>query len=276
MKKKPEVLTKRHAHWKYWFGLFLVLLGTLIWWLNQDNLFVYKISISSKNPADTSPVESYLSTYLDERIIIGILPRRHEWLLRPKKITEDLVRLFPVFKNVRVEVFSGEMIVELENREPHSLWCVHLDTDQERCWFVDEQKIMFKTAPRFSEGVYLKYADGKGGAPAMGFPAMSYEQILQSNAYLRVLESQRLIATRLIFVSDTIWHIHIRSLFQQNLPVSAHLIINPEQSPEEIDTKLSLLLATTEFETEVSTRPSDFAYADLRFPSRLVYKMNND
>ena len=48
-----------------------------------------------------------------------------------------------------------------------------------------------------------------------------------------------------------------------------------QQSPEALDERLTLLLATPEFQAEVTAAPEEFAYADLRFPGRLVYKMND-
>lgn len=254
----------------------MVLAGTWLWWLGRSDLMINSVVIIAPEAEDVVYVKRYITNKMAEPLLFGLTQRGHRSLLKRERLSKNLTRLFPVFKNARASVVGQEITVELEPRMPHALWCAEVFTPHERCWFVDDEYIMYREAPSFSDGVYIKYSSSIHDTPGIGGAILDDSLRILTSRTVQIFEDSELGPTRIHAETSQRTVVYIQSLNSQKLTANARIIISPDQTIEEIQARLTLLLGTPEFIAEVTSYPRAFLYADLRFPGRLVYKMNDE
>jgi hypothetical protein len=279
-KNKKTGLSPRTVRWLL-AGVLLVLASGAGWvvWARQPQHQITDIVISTNEPDDQLDlVERAVRRHIEESVLFGLLSHQSTKVFSAEDLETDLLKLFPRFSKAEASVFDGQLMLEATLRRPSGLWCLLTkDSEAESCWFFDDSMTVYSRAPRFSEGVYIKYADASDTQPpTIGAPILEPALRMHIAEIVRVVERHDLEPTRVTFQSENTVQIFIQRLYSLDLLEEAHLVITQSQSPREIDERIRLLLATPEFKTEVTAAPGEFAYADLRFPSRLVYKMNDE
>ena len=249
-----------------------------LWQAKRPHHQITEVLISTEEPdADIGLVERATHRHLSEKLLFGLIDHYSTKVFSNDALELELLVLFPRFESIEVMVFEQQLLINAAHRRPQGLWCIEPDSGAEKCWFFDATMTVYSQAPLFSEGVYVKYSDRSDSTP----PAIG-EQILDDSTrqhlvrVLDIVSAHNLDPTRITLETTDTIRISIQELFGLDLLEEAHLLITKKQTPETIDERLALLLATPEFNAEVAAAPNEFAYADLRFPGRLVYKMNND
>ncbi len=277
MKKKRRPTQRRNFPLKLVvLGLLLLVgLGSWLYWLAQDSQYVTEFKIITPEPENTDLVERYVEQYLDTPLWFGLTKRRHRSLIRIEKLEKELLNLFPLFYQADLIVFDQQLVVELQTRKAYALWCQTMPQNEEQCWFIDENRIMYRKAPRFSDGVYVKYSSAIHQTPSIGEQILDETARAYSRDVLDVFVNQNLEPTRIIYESKDRVAISIDKLYGFKVPGDAKIYVSTEQSLQTIDERLQILMATPEFKAEVTASPGLFEYADLRFRGRLVYKLND-
>jgi len=253
----------------------LLIVGGWAYWITRPGYMVETFTIITSEPEDVSLIERYVAQHLDTPAWFGLSSRRHRTLLKTDRLTEDILRLFPIFKEGSAAVFDNNLLIELEQRQPSALWCQTTQT-KEQCWFIDETKVMFRKAPVFSEGVYVKYTSQEHETPSIGEPILTEPLRQYTSDVLRVVSETELEPTRVTVETSDRVAIHIQEIFGYKVPQSGRFIVSTNQDLTTIEERIMLLLATPEFEAEITEYSDKFDYADLRFPGRLVYKLNDE
>ncbi len=278
-KRRSKKRRARQFVWPAWLTIVLFIgmlsIGAWLWRAASDANQITDTIITTREPDEIDLIERAVSTHLGKSSWFGILDHASLSLFSSETLENELLELFPRFKKADVAVFDNQLIIELEQRRPAGLWC-KTTKEKEECWFFDHTMTLYSRAPRFSEGVYIKYSNKENTAPSIGEQILDDELRIYSNQIIEVVEAHDLQPTRMTFGNEGVVHIFIQSLFELDLLENAHLILNKDQSIRTIDERLLLLLATPEFKEEVERAPEDFQYADLRFPGRLVYKMKDE
>lgn len=254
----------------------LVVGGLWFWWAKRPHNQITDITITTREPDDTALVERAITRYLDETAWFGLLDHWSLSLFDAETLEQEILTLFPRFDEAKVAVFDNQIALELGQRRPNGLWCTTESNGNENCWFFDHTMTLYSRAPRFSEGVYIKYSNIENTAPPLGEQILEDETRRYIAEVMEIIEAHDLGPTRVTFRAEGVIDIAIQDLYGLDLRQAAKLIVRRDQAPKTIDERLILLLATQEFKDEIIAAPERFEYADLRFPGRLVYKMNDD
>lgn len=254
----------------------LVLLGLLVWWLHRPDLVIDTIVITTPQPEKTDALYEYLENRMREPLLFGFTKRGHKSLIRTDDLSQDILRLFPVFATAEVGRVHTQITVAVTSRTPSALWCELRASQHESCWFMDNDHVVYQSAPHFSDGVYVKYTSSAYDTPAIGAPILTDELRPFAADIKKVFSQADLDPVRIHIAADDRIEIYIQKINQKKLSNTAHIIVSNRQTIDEITERVALLLATKEFIAELSAAPGEFRYADLRFPGRLVYKMDND
>lgn len=255
-------------------ALLVFALGGWLYWLAQDSQYITEFNVITPEPENTDLVERYVEQYLSTPLWFGLTERRHRSLVRIDKLEKDLLNLFPLFYQADLIVFDQQLVVELQTRKAYALWC-QASSQTEQCWFIDENRIMYRKAPRFSDGVYIKYSSTIHKTPSIGEQILDEVARSYSRDVLEIFLNQGLEPTRIMYESKDRVGVAIDKLYGFKVPGNAKIYVSTEQTLQTISERLQILLATPEFKEEISASPGLFEYADLRFRGRLVYKLDD-
>lgn len=82
-----------------------------------------------------------------------------------ESIEHSLQKNFPIIEKVNVDkhLFSKNLTVEINEREVIGIWCKSATGEEsDKCFYFDNEGILFKPAPKFSGEVFLTVEDGRG------------------------------------------------------------------------------------------------------------------
>ena len=145
--------------------LFIILIVSfVIWLLNRDFFKLSSLEISGLETVSQGEVREVLNEYLDGKIL-GLIPRDNVLLISRRALRKKISEAFPNLADINVRISkASSLIITVSEREAYALWCrgsyVPVNFDEE-CFFVDKDGYMYKRAPYFSNGIFLKvYQDG--------------------------------------------------------------------------------------------------------------------
>ncbi len=116
---------------------------------------------------------------------VGIFPKDSILVFPKEKISAELAKKFGRIKRVSVKRgFPDSLSVTIEERKPTALFCQENKQNyaanfaskpgvgnENVCYFIDQDGIVFEPAPNFSDNVYVKfYAEGGEAASGAGIP----------------------------------------------------------------------------------------------------------
>lgn len=208
-----------------------------------------------------------ISSYVESALSDGSFHffSRRNIFLYPKDVIEmGIAESFPRVRSARLsrpEVFSRELIVTIEEREPYALWCA---TDAD-CYAMDDTGFVFTTAATSTnqdfETQYIFSGGVSGGPIGSEFVPGQLPSVL---ALLRILQQQtNLIPVRIDVQADQDFHVSVTQGF--------YIKASFGQEPEAIAQNLGLVLASD----ALRDRLAEIEYVDLRFGNRVYYKMNS-
>ena len=145
--------------------LLLFLIIDFCWIMNHPQFKVTTIEIEGNKTILSMDIQQTVREYLDTKIL-WILPRDTVFLTNTHSIERAVNKKYPRIYNVETIIKKGtEVLVTVEEREPHSLWCKNENYESdfdEECFFADQKGYIYTKAPYFSEGVFEKiYTSGE-------------------------------------------------------------------------------------------------------------------
>ena len=89
-----------------------------------------------------------------EGYYLWIIPRTSALFYPRREIKENLLRAFPRFKSINLDVDSSHTLsINVLERTSFAMYC----KDISKCYFIDEDGLIFALAPSFSGTVYFTY-----------------------------------------------------------------------------------------------------------------------
>ncbi|MEK7176948.1 MAG: hypothetical protein AAB719_01470 [Patescibacteria group bacterium] len=161
------------------FFLFLISSITygLVYFLREERFQVSEVSVLGENVIDRDEI-----TLVAENLLTGfylfVVPRSNFILYPRRTIERALVTEFPRLSSATLDLKERTLYISVEERLPHALYCREVIISQEtgKCYFLDEEGLIFAPAPSFSGNSYFVYATEKAFSEPVGERLMNVEE----------------------------------------------------------------------------------------------------
>lgn len=277
---KPHQKTKRelrHRRRKILSISFLsiFIITSFIWFMNYDRFKISDIRISGNRIVLQEDIYESINTYL-ERKIIGVLPRNNVLLTNTKQIERNIKNTFPKIYNAKVLIKDGsKLIIEVEEREPHSLWCKdkNYESDfEEECYFADQRGFIYTRAPYFSAGVFEKIYT-TNNVLQIGEQVLDKQDFDSFFDFTNTLYDDYGIGLDRVFIDDrNETRIYINSLLKENFQYKPYIIYHNTDSYKIIKRNIDLMINHDLFKKEFNEYPERLEFIDLRIIDQIRFK----
>jgi len=138
----------------------LLLAGSLLavvvliaaWLTHIPFIHIRTIEVVGAETISSSSVQALIKKELEGSYYL-FFPKRNIFLYPKQEITELLRARYPVLSSAQVHANDFQTLgVVLVERTARALWC-----QDERCYFMDENGVLYGDAPQFSAPVYTRY-----------------------------------------------------------------------------------------------------------------------
>ncbi len=189
-----------------------------------------------------------------------VLPHDNIFIYPNKAIAATLLKKFPEFKSADVYAVDFHTIaVDVAEREPMALWC----SGGGDCNFMDEDGVVYATAPQGSGQVFVTY---QGTSTGVGLPKqfLTPEEFRSLAALVTALSAGEPAGpVRMVVVDQAN---DVRAYFQNDFL----LIFALASAGGDVFERFNLALKADPFKNH---KLSDFEYLDLRWGDKLYYKL---
>lgn len=243
-------------------GVF-TLLGASVWLAHASFLRITDIQITGNTTLASSTLQKEVQDKISGSYVY-LFPKDNIFLYGKKTIAEMLIAKHPSIKNVEVTAKNFHTLhIALVERTPVALWCGEsIDTPQP-CMFLDITGAAYAPAPEFSVPIYIQYY-GALSTTTTPVVYLTAEQFGGLEALVgELVKMQGSDSLRTVYIDhEKDVHISFASGFT--------LLFDLESSGGNILERFSLALTSAPFTTRTL---SDFQYLDLRFGTKLYYKL---
>ncbi|MFQ5661686.1 MAG: cell division protein FtsQ/DivIB [Candidatus Paceibacteria bacterium] len=183
-------------------------------------------------------------------------------LLYPREDTEAAVlEAYKGIKEIKISVEDLQSIsVTVDERKPFALWCDKEATEEESCYFLDEDGYIFTKAPSFSGSVYFRYFSVLSEEP-VGQQFMESPEFQNMTFFLSSLSDIGLTPILLNEVDDADYEMHLEE--------GGKILFGQDQSLSFVFDNIQSVFDSEEFE---KSDLSELDYADFRFGNKVYFK----
>lgn len=222
---------------------------------------VSTIEVSGVNVVDPGDVSEFVKNTLQGNRL-GVLPRTSIFLISTHRLENEIKNAFPRLQTVTVSRKSFSSIaVNATEYQGMYLWCV----DSATCYFMDQNGMVFASAPYFSGNAYPKIFTG--ALQPLPFQAVTPAQISGITLILDHLNSLGIVPSEFHYVTNHELDIYFIHNSQQTT-----LGFDPSMDIRDQLTALFTGLRTEPLASEFHDQTKVLQYIDLRFLDRVVYK----
>lgn len=240
----------------------LFMLGALAFgvsWLSHHARFVIdEVRVEGTHEVPIQSIGEYVFSQIDDSAW-RYISQKSIFFYNRGAIENGLVRDMPRIKSAKLSrpsALSQTLVVTIEERQPSALWC-----DKDTCYQTDNTGFVFAEA---SSTVPLPYTFS-GGIVASSSPVGQFfvrEHIASIFSLLQLLEESQSHARSVSVISAEDFMVHIEQGFDLKISFGddAHTLVRNLQ-----------LVRTSD---ALKGKELDLEYIDLRFGSRVYYKMS--
>ena len=239
-------------------ALLVLLFGGLVGIAHLSALRVSTVSVAGAQTLSSSTIEAFVR----ERLAGAygyVFPKDNIFLYPKRPITAALMAAYPSLASADVHASDFHSIaVNVVERAPRALWC-----EENHCFFMDENGVVYGEAPTFSEPVYTVYRGVlTGNTLPKQFLSPAEFQGLSAlvDAIAQKLPGERI--DRVAVDANKDVRISFASGFE--------LLFALGDQGGDVFERLTLALTA---EPLTKHKLSEFEYLDLRFGDKLYYKL---
>lgn len=230
--------------------------------LRISSLALKEVSVEGTTVVPTAKVIAVVEHVLDTKFL-HIFPQKNILTYPRGMIEKTIVREFNRVLSADVEIQGGSaLVVHITDKKPFAMWCgsvkVLTATD---CYFVDEQGIIFASAPYFSGTAFIKYYGVIGAENPLGVQLLDSESFSALGRFVLSLRDLHM-EPQDVVLGPAGHEIYFRG--------GGKIIFNAYDPYQELFNNLESVLASAFKDTASSSRK--FEYIDLRFDNRIFYK----
>jgi len=239
----------------------LVGLGYL---MRIDALQISAVTVSGTKLIDSGQAQQVALSAL-QGDYFRIIPKTNVFFVSEKNMNDRLAAQFPEFDSAKISRTDFKtMSVAIVEKYPIALWCgdVPAAPAPKGCLFLDRNGVAFSSAPDFSSSIYLQYFGklSSDALPAGYLPAADFSRI----AKFAALVAPTFPATKLLATAD--------GDYQLLTATGTALLVSKGEDFDSLASSLKLFLDNPSL-AAAQDNPDAFEYIDLRFGSKVYYKM---
>lgn len=253
------------------------LTGLAAWSSGNPRVTIQTLHISGTEKLEVETLKDFVTQSLKGRYVY-LFSRANIFIYPDHTIEKKLLSTFLELKSARLSRDSFTALsLTVAERKPRYLWCGEgrdLKTEiPDRCYFVDEDGVIFMNAPYFSGRVYFEMygvPEGERLAVEEGRVEPLGRRFLREDTFTRVtsfIEAVKGLGIEPVFL---MMKEEGDELLLEN---GVRLIFNRDNAPEEMANTLSNALQSEVLPlvalTDINTK---LEYVDLRYPKRVYYK----
>ncbi|MEX2014164.1 MAG: hypothetical protein WD896_02300 [Parcubacteria group bacterium] len=168
---------------------FLLILFSLVYVSRREGFLITEVTVLGENIVDRPQIDQRVAQLLSG-YYLWLVPRTNFFIYPRRTIKQSLTEEFPRLRSVELDVIElGTLVVSVEERVPSSLYCLDIPgpVNRARCFFIDEEGLIFASAPTFSDGVYFIYSTEEALENPIGKRLMSTEEFWLLSTFLESL-----------------------------------------------------------------------------------------
>ncbi|MGB0925545.1 MAG: cell division protein FtsQ/DivIB, partial [Minisyncoccia bacterium] len=277
--RKPSSKTKKESRrWRKKTLITLVLCCVIfvnfIWIMRHERFAVTEIEVHGTQTILDVDIQEMTSNALNKNMLF-LLPRSNMFILNTSRIENLIKNSFPKIYNADVSLKKNKkLVIQIEEREPHSLWCLNIDYDSdfdEQCFFADQRGYIYSSAPYFSDGVFEKIYTNQ--ELVIGTQVMDKSGFADFFEFVELLGIHYgIVMNRVLFNQDNQIQIYINKILETDLLQGPYIIYHQGTDYELLDRNLGLMLGQKEFKKEFKKNASKLEFIDLRIGDQIRYK----
>ena len=262
--RSPQLAKKRKK--QLWIKATLVSVATLLVLSippvlsHISAISIQHISVEGNEVLSVDEITSYIQEHISGSYL-KLFSKRNIFLYPKHRITEDLQRQFSRIESVALSFNSLTSInVAIQERGPFALWC----RDDNDCYFMDDQALIFAQAPQFSGNVYMRY----------------HGLVVEADPLLKTFMSAPDFARIHMFVEDviklgfSISHVYVKDDgdVEMHTTQGGVILFTTREPSETVFENLEALLNNPSTVTNKTQFFETFTYIDLRFGKKIFLK----
>ncbi len=287
--RRPQKKTKkelRKVKRKFLTSLFLliIIIISFIFIMNNSRFMVSSIEIHGNETILDTDIKESIDKVIKRKVLF--IPMENVLFVGIKRIERVIGNDFPKIYNTDVSIKDGsKLIISIEERKPHSLWCKYNDLDKtkkhknndlqsfdEECYFADQRGFIYTRAPYFSGGIFKKiYTTDK--LLKIGEQILDKEEFINFFKFIDSLNSNFGITVDHIFLNEhNETRIYMNSLLGKKLDNSPYIIYHTNEDYKIIVRNMELMINHKLFKKDFSEKPDRLKFIDLRIIDQIRYK----
>ncbi|PIR69132.1 hypothetical protein COX93_00270 [Candidatus Nomurabacteria bacterium CG_4_10_14_0_2_um_filter_30_12] len=270
-KKKRRTILMR----KIFFLFFILVLVGLSFLFRWKNLNISNIKITGNKVIETKAIEDIVKENITGYYFY-FFPKTNFIIYPQSKINAELMSKFKRIKDISINNKNIKTLdISLTERTALYTYCgssIDLipESQNQKCYFIDEDGYIFDEAPYFSEGIYLKFygiIDNNEENPSGSYFFPSYFKKL-----ITLKETLNKIGIKPVafFIEDN-KDVNV-FLSSSSTQIGPKIIFKLDSDFEKIIENLQSVLTTEPFQTDFKNKYSSLLYIDLRFGNKVYYK----
>lgn len=203
-----------------------------------------------------------------------VIPKSNILLFSKREVRSLLMNQFPGIESLTIDFKDKNSIrIEITEKDPTDIWC----TNQGDCYFIDGTGLIYKKAPTFSDGVYIRFTGSTIDMPTDVIRSRftSVELFTRLRSFVEQLNRIPLSVTGITLGPQGDINLTIDRIKTYTLGNTTQLLITQETDLATINDNISILLNDKTFTNGLIAKASELETIDFRFPAKIYYKFKN-
>lgn len=256
----------------------LLILGGLSYFSYQKKVRVTEVELSGGLLVTEQDVKDETLNFL-KGTYFWLFPKNNTFLVSKSSLEKHLTDVFKRIETIESErIGTNKIKFTITERKPIAVWCretrdeiststvVTYDLRTEECFFIDQNSVIFATAPNFSGDAYFKYY----GLVEKEMP-IGEKYIASSTEF--TLVNGFIDATKRLKINPLFLKSKESGEFSLVIYGGGQIFFDSKKSLESAYANLESLLNSPEFSSPNIL--SNLDYIDLRYGNKLFYKLKN-
>ena len=255
--------------------LLLFVIGDFIWIMNHRRFKVSEISIEGNQTIPSDDIQKIVDNYLETELLWS-LPHNNVLLTNTQRLARDIKNAFPKVYETDIVFENGSDIkINIEEREPHSLWCKnenYISVFDEECYYADQKGYIYARSPYFSPGVFSKiYTNNE--RLKIGEQVLNKEDFEKFFVFTESLNNEDKISVDRVFLdAEGNIRMYMTSLLDVNFVHRPYLVYKHNESYDVILRNISLMINHEQFKKEFYENAERLEFIDVRIDDQIRYK----
>lgn len=260
---------------------FFVVFFLLAYLSNLKNLNITNIEIYGNNVVDTAVLKDNVTEQIKGKYL-WLFPKTNVFIYPNNYIKKELWDKFKRIKDISITTKDNKtLVVNLTERVAKFTWCGATlpTTEDQKCYFLDDDGYVIDEAPYFSGEVYFKfYGSTAVGRPTSDSPLGSYfskDKFKQLVSFKDVLISIGLKPSALYVTNNSDVEMYLSRENSTTSMTGPKIIFKMDSDFQNVAENLEAALNAEPLKTKFKTKYSSLQYLDLRFENKVYDRFSS-